>query len=121
MLAAIRYAAMIVIYLSSTSEIFIQGIGESLLPPMILMSLAVLGVLAGIAFRVRAFLFLGMTFTLLALISMVAHAARSIEHVWPWWVFGISLGVAVLVLLGIFEKRRADLLALIARLRQWEQ
>ena len=69
----------------------------------------------------RAFLFLGMTFTLLALVGMVAHAARSIDHVWPWWVFGILLGVSILILFGIFEKKRVETLALIGRLRKWEQ
>jgi hypothetical protein len=119
-LAAIRYAAAIVIYVSSTSEIFIRGIGTSLAPPMILMALAVAGALAGIALRVRAFLFLGMSFTLLALVSIVAHAARAIDEIWPWFAFGIGLGVAVLVLLGIFEKKRTEVMLLIARLRQWE-
>lgn len=33
----------------------------------------------------------------------------------PWWVFGI------LILFGIFEKKRDEMLALIGRLRQWEQ
>jgi hypothetical protein len=70
---------------------------------------------------VRAFLILGSTFTLLALIAMVRHAAQSLDHVWPWWVFGISLGVAVLFLLGVFEKKRAEVTLLIGRLRQWEQ
>jgi hypothetical protein len=120
-LAAIRYAATIVIYVSSTSEIFTRGFGSGLIPPMVLLGLAVIGALAGIALRVRAFLFLGSTFTLVALIAMVRHAAQSLEHVWPWWVFGISLGVAVLILFGIFEKKRPEVILLITRLRKWEQ
>jgi hypothetical protein len=52
---------------------------------------------------------------------MVWHAARAIEHVWPWWAFGIGMGLAILVLFGIFEKKRAEMLDLVARLRQWEQ
>jgi hypothetical protein len=120
-LAAIRYAATIAIYLSSTSEIFIRGVGTSLWPPMILASLSVAGVMVGIMLRIRAFLYLGTSFTLLALITMVWHAARAIEHVWPWWAFGIGLGIAILVLFGVFEKKRPEMLALITRLRQWEQ
>ncbi|MDX1946404.1 MAG: hypothetical protein SFU86_13470 [Pirellulaceae bacterium] len=120
-LTAIRYAATIVIYLSSTSEIFLRGIGDSLWPPMLLATLAVIGAFVGIVLRIRAFLYLGSAFTLLAMVSMVAHAARAIEHVWPWWAFGIGLGIAILVLFGIFEKNRPQMLALIARLRQWEQ
>jgi hypothetical protein len=120
-LAAIRYLATIVIYLSSTSEIFIRGLGTSLWPPMILTGLAVFGAMLGIMLRIRAFLYLGTSFTVLALITMVAHAAQAIDHVWPWWAFGIGLGIVILVLFGIFEKKRAEMLALVARLRQWEQ
>ncbi|MEX2176329.1 MAG: hypothetical protein WD872_18345 [Pirellulaceae bacterium] len=120
-LAAIRYLATIVIYLSSTSEIFIRGVGESLWPPMILAGLSVAGAMLGIMLRIRAFLYLGSSFTLLALITMVWHASRAIEHVWPWWAFGIGLGIAILVLFGVFEKKRPEVLALIGRLRQWEQ
>jgi hypothetical protein len=119
-LTAIRYASTVVIYVSSTSEIFLRGIGDSLWPPMVLLVLAVAGSLAGIALRVRAFLFLGTAFSVLALVAMVAHAARAIEHVWPWWVFGISVGIAILVLFGVFEKKRTEVLLLIGRLKQWE-
>jgi hypothetical protein len=120
-LTAIRYAATIVIYVSSTSEIMIKGLGTDLLPPMILLGLSVAGVFAGIAFRVRAFLYLGASFTLLALTSMVWHAYRSIEHVWPLWAFGIFLGVSILLLLALFEKNKAEMHQLVARLRKWEQ
>jgi hypothetical protein len=119
-LTAIRYAATVVIYVSSTSEIFIRGIGETLWPPMVLLLLAVAGALLGIALRVRAFLFLGTAFTVLSLVAMVAHASRAIEHNWPWWVFGISVGIAILILFGVFEKKRTEVLALIGRLKQWE-
>jgi hypothetical protein len=118
--AAIRYSATIVIYLSSTSEIFLRGLSGGLWPPMVLLGLAVFGALAGIALRVRAFLTLGTAFTFLALVAMVRQAAQSIDHVWPWFAFGIALAVAVLVVLGIFEKKRAEVTLLIARLRQWE-
>jgi hypothetical protein len=88
---------------------------------MILASLSVAGALLGIMLRIRAFLYLGTSFTVLALGTMVAHAAQAIDHVWPWWAFGIGLGIALLVLFGIFEKKRPEVLALIGRLRQWEQ
>jgi hypothetical protein len=120
-LAAVRYGSTIVIYLSSTSEIFLRGIGDTLWPPMLLAGLAVAGAMAGIVLRIRAFLYLGTGFTLLALLAMVAHAARAIDHVWPWWAFGIGLGIAILVLFGVFEKNRPQMLALIARLREWER
>jgi hypothetical protein len=120
-LTAVRYMSVIVIYLSSTGEMFVRGVGESLWPPVLLAGLAVAGVLAGIVMQVRAFLFMGSSFLVLALISMVWHAARSIDHVWPWWAFGIGLGLCILTLFGIFEKKRAEILQLIDRLRQWER
>jgi hypothetical protein len=40
-LTALRYASMLVIYVSSTSEMFLRGIGSSLWPPMVLASLSV--------------------------------------------------------------------------------
>jgi hypothetical protein len=120
-LVTMRYGAMMVIYVSSTWELFLRGIGDSLWPPMILAALAVAGALLGIVLQIRAFLYLGSAFVLMAMISMVWHASRAIEHVWPWWAFGIGMGIAILVLFGIFEKQREEVKLLIRRLRQWEQ
>jgi len=99
---------------------FQHGIGTTLWLPMVLAGLSVLGVLAGIMLRVRAFLYLGTSFLLLSIVSMVWHAARSIGEVWPWWGFLFALGVAVFTLFGIFEKKRPEVLALIDRMRQWD-
>jgi hypothetical protein len=119
-LAALRYASVLVIYLSSSSEIFLRGVGASLWPPMILATLSVAGVFAGIILQVRAFLYLGTSFVLLSVITMVWHAARAIQHVWPWWAFGIGLGIGILILFGLFEKKRPELTAWMRRLQQWE-
>jgi hypothetical protein len=118
-LTAIRYAATLVIYLSSTGEMFIVGIGESLWPPMVLAMLGLAGAVSGMMLQIPAFLYLGAGFVLLALISMVAHAAQAIDHVWPWWAFGIGVGLSILIFFGIFEKKRAEVMLLIERLRQW--
>lgn len=120
-LASVRYFAMTTIYVSSTGEMFQHGIGTTLWLPMVLAGLSVFGVLAGIVLRVRAFLYLGTSFLLLSIISMVWHAARSIGHVWPWWVFLFTLGVALLTLFGVFEKKRPEVLALVGSLREWER
>lgn len=119
-LTAIRYAAMLVLHLSSTSEMFIVGLGESLWPPVILALLALAGVFSGMLLQIRAFLYLGTGFVLLALVSMISHAAQAIDHVWPWWAFGIGVGLAILALFGLFEKKRAELMEIMERLRQWE-
>lgn len=119
--SSIRYASVIVIYVSSTIEMFIAGIGENLWLPIILMTLSLFGIFAGIVLRVRAFLYLGVSFLLVSVISMVAHAARSLNEVWPWWVFGIATGIGMLTLFGYFEKRRNDMLKLVGELRTWER
>jgi len=77
--------------------------------------------LLGIMLRIRAFLYLGAAFTLMAMISMVWHATRIFEQTWPWWAFGFSLGIALLVLFGLFEKKKEEVQLLIARMRSWEQ
>jgi hypothetical protein len=120
-LTAIRYLAVTVIYVTSTAEMFLTGVGESLWLPMVLAALSVAGVLAGILLRVRAFLYLGSSFLLLSIISMVWHAARNIGHVWPWWAFGIVLGLAILTLFGLFEKKRSEVEQVVSGLRQWER
>jgi hypothetical protein len=120
-LASLRYFAMTAIYVSSTGEMFQHGIGTTLWLPMVLAGLSVFGVLAGIVLRVRAFLYLGTSFLILSIVSMVWHAARSIGHVWPWWVFLFALGVGLLTLFGVFEKKRPEVLALVGSLREWER
>jgi hypothetical protein len=120
-LAAIRYPAITLLYVSSAGEMFLTGIAESFWLPIVLMVLSVLGVLAGIWLRVRAFLYLGTSFLLLSLVSMVWHAAEAIDHIWPWWAFGIGLGLGVLTLFGLFERRRNEMLRLLGELRTWER
>lgn len=120
-LSALRYACVLVIYVSSTSEIFLRGVGDSLWPPMLLALLSVAGVLLGMVLQVRAFLYLGSTFVLLSVVSMVWHTQRAVGHVWPWFAFGIALGLAILCLFGLFEKKRPEMTRWIESLRSWEQ
>ncbi len=103
---AIRYLALAVIYVSSTSEVFIAGLGDQLWPPMILAVLSVAGMLAGMLLKSRVAVGMGVVFLLLSVTAMVAHAQRRIGHVWPWWAFGITLGIIILSLFGYFERRR---------------
>ena len=119
-LAMLRYICVAVIYVSSTSEIFISGLGDKLWPPMVLAALSVAGIMAGILLQVRSFLYLGSLFLLMAMITMVAHAHQRLDHVWPWWAFGITLGVAILVMFGLFEKKKNEMKAFAGRLREWE-
>jgi hypothetical protein len=119
-LSALRYICVTIIYVSSTTEIFISGIGDNLWPPIILAILSVVGVMSGIMFRVKSFLYFGSLFLLMAMITMVAHAHQSLGHVWPWWAFGIGLGIAILVMFGLFEKRKNEMKAIANQLKDWE-
>lgn len=119
-LAMLRYVCVGAIYLSSTAEIFIRGIGQALWPPMVLAVLAVAGMFAGMLFHVRAYLYFGALFLLMAMIAMVSHAQQRLGHVWPWWAFGIALGTAILVMFGLFEKRRNKLKNIADELRRWD-
>jgi hypothetical protein len=123
-LTAIRYISIMIIYLSSSGEMFMKMMAVDgpggMSRPIILASLAVGGMLLGILLRVRAFLYLGASFLLLSIFAMVWQAARLLDHTWPWWVFGISLGLLILVVFGMFEKYRQEIQRLIDRLREWQ-
>ena len=41
-------------------------------------------------------------------------------HTWPWWAFGVGLGVAILVMFGLFEKKRNEMKQIAGALRDWE-
>jgi hypothetical protein len=115
-----RYLALAVIYVSSTADMFIAGVGNSLYLPLVLMVLSVAGVLLGILLRVRAFLFLGVTFLILVIVTMIWYAAVDLGQTWIWYASGIVLGVAIIALFAVFEKRRNELLSAIEKLKQWK-
>jgi hypothetical protein len=68
--------------------------------------------------RVRAFLFLGVGFLFLGIFGLVWHTA--IHRGWIWPVAGIVLGLLIIAMFAVFEKRRNDILAMLGRLREWE-
>ena len=115
----LRYAGLGLLYLSSTADLFLAGLGNSALLPLALALLSVLGVLAGILLRVRSYLFLGTAFLALVVLSMIWHAAVDLSQAWVWWASGIVLGIAILVLFAMFEKRRQDFVRVIDDLRGW--
>lgn len=118
---ATRYTAILIAYLSSTSEIFLKAFEGELWQPLLLLVLALAGVAAGIVLRVRAFLFCGAAFTMVALLGMVWHAQQAIGQVWPWWAFGIATGICLIVCLGYFEKNRPRVISYLDQFRQWEK
>jgi hypothetical protein len=116
---ALRYLALITIYVSSTADMFIAGLGRSWQMPLLLAILSVAGILAGMVLRVRAFLFVGTAFLLLVVTTMIWHAGVDQRQTWILWSAGIVLGAAILALFGLFEKRRNDVLRLVEELREW--
>jgi len=118
-MTGIRYLSSVTIYVSSTADVFTNGVAEAPWLPVVLGGLSILGILLGIMLRVRAFLFLGTAFLLLALFTIIWHAAVDLEHTWLWWVTGIVAGVLMLLLFGLFEKRRQSVLELMEKLKEW--
>lgn len=115
---SLRYAALGVLYLASSADMFIAGL-DQVGWPLFLMLLCVIGVLAGMLFEVRAYLFLGTGFLFLVIFSMIWHAAVDQHQPWVWWASGIVLGAAILALFAVFEKRRNDVVQLIERIKAW--
>ncbi len=119
-MTAIRYLSAIVVYASSTTDVFINGVGDAPWLPVALAGLALLGIFAGILLRVRAFLYLGTSFLMVALFTVIWHAAVEQDRTWIWWVTGIVTGVLIIALFGLFEKKRDDMLRLVERIKAWE-
>ncbi len=118
----LRYLASGMIYVSTTCDLFfIHGFGDRLAVPLTLLVLSVLGVLAGIALRVRSFLVTGVTFLTVAILSMIYHAAFDLQQKWVLAVCGLALGLAMLGLFAVFEKRRNDVVEAVKRLKQWQR
>jgi hypothetical protein len=117
---ALRYLAVSVIYVSSSADMFLAGLGNSVVLPLVLAVLAVLGVLLGILLRVRAFLILGVTFLFLVVFAQIWHAAVDRAQTWVWWASGIVLGAGILALFAVFEKRRNDVLRVLEEIKKWD-
>jgi hypothetical protein len=118
--SSLRYAGIGMLYVSSSADLFIAGVGETVWLPVVLAVFCVAGVIAGILMRVRAFLFLGVGFLLLDVFAMIWHAAVGKQQTWVWYASGIVLGVAILALFAIFEKRKDDVTRALGRLREWD-
>src|SRR5437870_12029102 len=95
----------------STAERFLAGVGADVTRPLLLVALSLVGVFAGMMLRVRAFLFLGSGFAGLGMFALVRHAA--LAKAWVWYVAGIIVGIIIIVLFAVFEKRREEILKLL--------
>jgi hypothetical protein len=119
-MTTIRYLCLITIYVSSTADIFINGVARSPWLPLVLAALSIAGVFAGIIFRVQAFLLLGSTFLLLAIATMINYASVNFHWTWLWYVAGIVVGAAIIATFAVFEKKRAEVLRVVDELKDWK-
>lgn len=119
-MTTIRYLCLITIYVSSTADIFINGVARSPWLPLVLAGLSIAGVFAGIIFRVQAFLLLGSTFLLLAIATMINYASVNFHWTWLWYVAGIVVGAAIIATFAVFEKKRAEVLRVVDELKDWK-
>jgi hypothetical protein len=116
----IRYLCAMVIYVSSTADIFLNGMEDSPWLALVLGALSVVGVMAGILFRVRAFLYLGTTFLCMSLISMIWWAKFGLHQDWVPYACGILLGAIILAAFAIIEKKRTEFQHMLGKLKEWE-
>jgi len=118
---ATRYTCLMIIYISSTADIMINGIANSPWLPLVLMVLSVAGVMVGIMIRLRSYLYLGSAFLILSLLTMIQFASVSLRWTWLWYVAGIALGVVIIAVFALFEKNRDKVLHVIDDLKTWRQ
>jgi hypothetical protein len=119
-MTAVRYMCAAAIYASSTADIFLIGVAQAPWLRLVLAGFAIVGIFAGILLRVRAFLYLGTAFLMLALFTMIWYAAVDLEQTWLWWATGIAAGVAIIAIFALFEKKREGVLSMVDRLKQWQ-
>ena len=119
-LLPLRYAGLATLYASSTTELLMRGIAASIWLPVALAFWSVMGVLAGMMFRTRAFLYFGLVFLILDIGLMIWHAAVDLEQTWIWWASVVILGGIILAMFTLFEKRKQDIRQWLDRLHKWD-
>ena len=120
-MAGVRYLSLVTIYVSSTAEIFINGVANSPWLPLILGSFSLAGVFAGIVFRIRGLLLLGAIFLLLSIVTMIWYASVNFGWTWLWYVAGIVTGATIIFMFALFEKKRTEVLRVVEGLKEWER
>jgi hypothetical protein len=118
-LTSVRYGAATSIYVTSTADVFLNGVAEAPWLPVILAGLSLAGIFAGILLRVRSFLLLGVGFLVLSLFTIIWYAAVDLEQTWLWSATGIVAGILIIAVFAVFEKKRQEVLRLVDELKQW--
>lgn len=120
-MAGVRYLSLVTIYVSSTADIFINGVANSPWLPLILGSFSLAGVFGGIVFRIRGLLLLGAIFLLLSIVTMIWYASANFGWTWLWYVAGIVTGATIIFMFALFEKKRSEVLRVVEGLKEWER
>ena len=120
-MAGIRYMSLVMIYASSTADIFVNGVAESPWLPLVLAGLSLAGVFSGIVFRIRGLLLLGCVFLLIAIITMIWYASANLGWTWLWYVAGIATGATIIFMFALFEKKRAEVLRVVEGFKDWDR
>src|SRR5260370_40050039 len=94
-MAGIRFLCLITIYVSSTADIFINGVASSPWLPLVLAGLSVAGVFAGMIFRIRAFLLPRAILLLSAIATMIKYASANFR----WTRLCYAAGLLTITLL----------------------
>ena len=119
-MTGVRYFSLLMIYASSTADIFVNGVADSPWLPLILAALSLCGVFAGISLRIRGLLLMGSVFLLLAIITMIYYASVNLGWTWLWYVAGIVTGATIIFMFAVFEKKRTEVLRVVDGLKEWE-
>ncbi len=120
-MTGIRYLSLVTIYVSSTADIFINGVANSPWLPLILGSFSLAGVFSGILFRIRGLLLLGSIFLLLSITTMIWYASANFGWTWLWYVAGIVTGATIIFMFAVFEKKRTEVLRVVDGLKEWDR
>ena len=64
-------------------------------------------------------MFLGSGFLVLVIFQMIWHAAVERQQTWIWWACGILLGVIVLAVFAVLERRGQRVREALERFREW--
>ena len=120
-MTGVRYLSLVTIYVSSTADIFINGVANSPWLPLILGMFSLAGVFAGILFRIRGLLMLGSIFLLLSIVTMICYASVNFGWTWLWYVAGIVTGATIIFMFAVFEKKRSEVLRVVDGLRDWDR
>jgi len=118
--AAARYFALCTIYVSSSAE-YLPAVGRSVWLPLILVLLSLVGIFAGVVLRIRSFLYMGITFLLVVIVTMIRWAYVDQHVTWILWVCLILLGLAILTAVGMYERRRDRIVAVVKEFRRWQR